>query len=127
MSDLELEIIRRRKMMRLRRLMEKRREENAKKEESVDSGEVLKRFLTGRAPEVLEAARLQYPRVTRHIERILADMILKGKIKKKIGGEELYSLFMRLGLRVKLKTHIMIQRHGEIKSLEESVREKLSE
>ena len=51
-------------------------------------------------------------------------MISEGKIRETINGEELYSFFRQLGLRVNLKTHIQFIEHGELKSLEEKMKEK---
>ena len=129
MGDLELEILRRKKLMEMRRLLEKKRamvEVEAKKRK-IDPGEVLERVLDARGREVLRAARLQYPEVTRYVERALARLISEGRIRGRITGEELYGLFYRLGFRVRLKTRIQILEHGRVKSLHEKIRESLRE
>ncbi|MCX8170760.1 MAG: hypothetical protein N3E47_02130 [Candidatus Bathyarchaeota archaeon] len=128
MSDLELEMIRYRKLMELRkRLMEKTEPESeAEKPREVNPDEVLDKFFVDRAWEVLNAARAQYPEVTQHIVKVLVKLILEGKIREKITGEELYSLFLRLGYRVRLPTRINIVEHGKIKSLEEKIKEETS-
>jgi DNA-binding TFAR19-related protein (PDSD5 family) len=84
----------------------------------------LKQFFVGKAWEVLEAARLQYPKELKCIEEVLLKLISEGKIREKINGEELCSFFHQLGLRVKLETHIQFMEHGKLKSLEEKMKEK---
>jgi DNA-binding TFAR19-related protein (PDSD5 family) len=54
----------------------------------------------------------------------LVQLILEGKVEEKISGEELYSFFHQLGLRVELKTRIQFMEHGKLRSLEEKMKEK---
>ena len=74
----------------------------------------------------MNAAKAQYPQATRHIENTLAKLILEGRIRTSITGEELYALFRQLGLRVRLQTRISIIEHGKIKSLEQKMKEETS-
>jgi DNA-binding TFAR19-related protein (PDSD5 family) len=126
MTDHELEILRRKKMAKLKRNFGKKIETNTKtqtKNKKVEPQKILKEFLVGRAWEVLNTARIQYPHAAKHIENTLVKLITEGKIKKKISGGELYTLFRRLGYRIKLQTHIRILEHGKAKSLEEKMKE----
>ena len=125
MSDRELEAIRQKKLMKLKRLLQER-EKGKSEEKSEDPRRILNQFFVGRAWEVLNAAKAQYPEVGRYIENTLVKLIMEGKIKSKISGEELYWLFRRLGIRVRLKTRIRILEHGKLKSLEEKIREQTS-
>ncbi len=129
MGDLELEILRRKKLVELRRLLEKRRagREVEAERRKMEPREVLERVLDARGREVLQAARVQYPNVAKYVERALARLISEGRIKGRITGEELYGLFHRLGFRVRLKTRIHILEHGRVKSLHEKIRESLRE
>ena len=123
MSDRELEILRRKKLLELKRILEmKKREE----ERRSDPREILNEYFVGRAWEVFNAAKAQYPQIARYVEAMLVRLIMEGKIKSKISGEELYWLFRRLGVRVRLKTSIRILEHGELKSLGEKLKEQLS-
>lgn len=110
--------------MRKRLLAQKSRAEKGVEEEKPDSRQVLDQVFTGRAWEVLNAARLQYPQATKRVEEALVQLILAGRIREKIGGEELYGFLRRLGLRVRLKTRIQVMEHGTLKSLEEKMRER---
>ncbi|KYH42502.1 MAG: hypothetical protein AYL33_002320 [Candidatus Bathyarchaeota archaeon B63] len=125
MSDRELEALRQKKLMELKRLIQKREKEKTE-EKRVDAQQILDRFLVGRAWEVLNAARAQYPQAARYVENALVKLITEGRIRKRISGEELYGLFRRLGVRVRLKTRIKILEHGKLKSLEEKIREQTS-
>lgn len=125
MSDRELESLRQKKLMELKRLLQKREKEK-RGEERVDPRKILDKFFIGRAWEVLNAAKAQYPQVARYVENMLVKLIMEGKIRSKISGEELYGLFRRLGIRVRLKTRIQILEHGKLKSLEEKIKEQTS-
>ena len=124
-SDRELESLRQKKLMELKRLLQKREKEK-RGEERVDPRKILDKFFVGRAWEVLNAAKAQYPQVARYVENMLVKLIMEGKIRSKISGEDLYGLFRRLGIRVRLKTRIQILEHGKLKSLEEKIKEQTS-
>ena len=126
-SDTELEALRRRKLDRLRRRLEKKAETEAEVDQPVSPRKVLDRFFVDRAWEVLDAAKAQYPKAAENIENTIVRLIGEGRIKSKITGEELYALFLRLGLRVRLETHIRVLEHGKIKSLEQKIREETSQ
>ncbi|MEM3955841.1 MAG: DNA-binding protein [Candidatus Bathyarchaeia archaeon] len=126
MSDLELEMIRYRKMLELKRQIEERKMKSEKPKE-VNPREVLDKFFVDRAWEVFNAAKYQYPEVADYVEKILVKLILEGKIRDKISGEDLYGLFLRLGYRVRLQTRINIIEDGKVKSLEQKIREEISD
>ena len=122
MSDSELAAIRRRKLMEMMRLLKERKKEKEMKKGKTPQ-KILDRFLVGRAWEVLNAARAQYPQAAKYVESLLLKLIVEGRIRDKISGEDLYWLFRRLGVRVRLKTSIRVLEHGKLKSLEEKIRE----
>ncbi len=122
MSDRELEALRQKKLMELKRILQKREKEKSEGKKE-DPRKILNQFFIGRAWEVLNAAKAQYPQVARYVENTLVRLIMEGKIRNKISGEELYWLFRRLGIRVRLKTRIKILEHGKLKSLEDKIRE----
>ncbi|MGC8848855.1 MAG: DNA-binding protein [Candidatus Bathyarchaeia archaeon] len=123
-DDLELERLRRRKLAELKRRLTSEVDEEAGKppigEVSVD--DALKGVLVGRAWEVLAAAEAQYPRAAPEVKRILALLVMEGRVKGPISGEELMWFFRRLGLRVRLETRIRFLERGELKSLAEKLR-----
>ncbi|MEM3193833.1 MAG: DNA-binding protein, partial [Candidatus Bathyarchaeia archaeon] len=94
MSDLELEMIRYRKLMELRKRLMEKTEPEAEKPREINPYEVLDKFFVDRAWEVFNAAKAQYPEVAQYIEKVLVKLILEEKIRDKITGEELYGLFL---------------------------------
>ncbi len=136
MSDEELEALRRRRLQKLRRRLEGETKTEPEKEQgkalseekqTESPEEILNRFFTGRAWEVLNAAKAQYPQAGTHVENTLVKLIREGKIRSRISGEELYGLFRRIGYRVRLQTRIQVLEHGKVKSLEEKIKEETSE
>ncbi|MEM2465048.1 MAG: DNA-binding protein [Candidatus Bathyarchaeia archaeon] len=125
MSDLELEMIRYKKMMELKRQIEKKKTESERTKE-INPREILDKFFVDRAWEVFNAAKSQYPEIAAYIERSLVKLISEGKIRDKISGEDLYGLFLRLGYRVRLPTRINVVEDGKVKSLEQKIKEDIS-
>jgi len=126
MSDRELEALRLKKLRQMKEYIEGKAKVETEKPQEGDQRKVLNRFFIGRAWEVLNAAKTQYPEVAKQIENTLVKLITEGKIKSQITGEELYGLFLRLGLRVRLQTRIQVLEHGKVKSLEEKIKEETS-
>lgn len=123
LSDIELELLRRKKLLKMQRMLLKAKH----KPTAERGGRSLRDVLVGRAWEVLEAAKVQYPRVARVVERVLEEAVRSGRIRGPITGEELYTLFLNLGVRVRLRTTIRIMEHGKLKTLSEKIRESLRE
>lgn len=122
-EDIELELIKMRKLAQLQRLMMKRKkseEEEVKKSPE----EILNKWLTGKAREVLSYAREQFPMVADQIVKVLARFIEEGKVKEPINGYDLYRLFYDLGYRIRLPIRIYYEKKGERKPLSELFKEK---
>ena len=134
-DDSEIELLKRRRLLEMRRRLlleraeamkeEEEQERKEKGEEKVKLGpkEVLKKRFVGRAWEVWSAAEAQYPAVTEKIAGAMASLIEAGRLAGPITGEQLYSFFRRLGLRVRLKTKIRIYESGELKTIADKMRE----
>lgn len=124
MTDTELGRLRQRKLLQMQKrfLTKKTKGKTISKEE--EKWALLNQVFIERAWEVFKAAKLQYPEEMKRIEDVLVQLISEGKIREKISGEELYSFFHQLGLRIELKTHIRFMEHGKLKSLEEKIKEK---
>lgn len=118
MSDPELERLRRKKLAEL----SKRFLRNNEKKKKGDKKQILHKVFVGRAWEVFNATRVQYPQVAEKLRNILVQLASSGKITT-VTGEELYFLLRRLGLRVKLKTTIRFKEHGKLKSIEQKLRQ----
>ncbi len=85
--------------------------------------EVLDAMFGNRAWEVYSAAAYQYPQVIGQVEQILVEGIKEGKIADIIDGAALMSFFRQVGLPVRLNTKISISDHGELKTLEQKMKE----
>jgi DNA-binding TFAR19-related protein (PDSD5 family) len=122
----ELELYKRKKLLEMQmRLLAKKAEEEKKQEEpekAPDPKEVLNRIFVDRAWEVFEAARRQYPRETQTLQDELVRLILSGKLKEQITGEQLLWLFRKLGLDVRMETKIRILESGELKTIAEKLK-----
>lgn len=120
----ELEILKRRRLLELQRRLLKPKPE-LKEETTKKPGpkEVINRQFTGRAWEVYNAAWAQFPSAMATIEKALAEAMISGKIKGNIDGESLYRFLRKVGLPVRLRTTIKFKEHGELKTLEQKIRE----
>jgi DNA-binding TFAR19-related protein (PDSD5 family) len=128
--DEELERIKQRRLEEMRRqimlkqLKEKQEpepEENKKKEPT--NQEILDKYFGDRAWEVYNAAAYQYPQVMPQVEQILVEGIKTGKIMDVIDGAALMGFFRAIGIPVRLQTKIRISEKGELKTLEQKMKE----
>jgi DNA-binding TFAR19-related protein (PDSD5 family) len=118
MSDRELEAIKQKKLKELQKRIAFREH----KKEQVDGHKILNKVFKGRAWEVFNAAKSQFPVAMDRIESLLVNLAIEGKITQ-IQGEQLYALLREIGLRVKLNTTIKITGLGETKLLSDKFRE----
>jgi DNA-binding TFAR19-related protein (PDSD5 family) len=126
--DEELERIKRRRLAEMqRKMLLKQMKEAAPKPEppkEPTKEDILNRYFRGRAWEVFNAAKTQYPQVISQIETALIDAINQGKIKQTIDGAMLSQFFRQIGIPVRLNTKIRVSDHGELKTLEQVMKEK---
>jgi len=123
MAEIDLEFIKRRKLLELqRRLLAKKIEAPPEK---IDYHSIVRSRLVGRGEEVLAAAERQFPIETPKIVRALAEAIKSKKLEEPIEGGALYELFLALGMRIRLETKIVYEKKGEEKSISEVLREGL--
>ncbi len=124
--DKELERIKRRRMLELQRrmLQEEKPEEEPEKPAELTPREILNAMFSGRAWEVYETAKIQYPTVMPQVEQALVEGIKSGKIKDRIDGENLFVFLRQLGLNVRLNTKIRYKEHGELKTIGQRIKER---
>ena len=123
----ELELWKQRKLLEMQRraIMRKIEEEKLKgrvEKRSEDAEAMLRRLFQGRAGEVYESAKSQFPEVTEKLTKALAELISKGELNGPISGEELFWFFRRLGINVRLETQIRFYESGKIKTIADKVR-----
>ncbi len=127
-EDNDLDLLKRRRMLELRRRFleqqDKSREaETRKPSETKDPETILREILIDRADEVWEAAKNQYPQVAEQVGKAIIQAKQSGKLGERITGEQLLWLFERIGIHVRLQTHIRIIESGEIKSIAQKLKE----
>jgi DNA-binding TFAR19-related protein (PDSD5 family) len=126
MANDELELWKQRKLLEMQRkaLLKSMHKENKEKiEKPPETPEsIVRRLFEGRAGEVYDAAKSQFPEVTRKITTVLAELISKGELTGPVSGEELLWLFRRAGANVRLETHIRYVESGKAKSIAEKIR-----
>ena len=121
MSDADLAAIRERKLREYQRRLGVK--EN-KPEPAINEDEALNRIFRDRAWEVFKTATQQFPEAMSKVKNVLVKLASSGKLTK-VTGEELFLFLRKLGLDVRLNTKINYASHGELKSLEEKMREEM--
>jgi DNA-binding TFAR19-related protein (PDSD5 family) len=123
----ELERLKQKRLEELQRqmLLKQIKEQEPKPEPAKESTpeELLGRYFGDRAWEVWNAAKSQYPGVMPQVEKLLVDAIKQGKVKDVIDGAGLMGFFRQIGIPVRLETRIRISEHGELKTLEQKMKE----
>jgi DNA-binding TFAR19-related protein (PDSD5 family) len=121
MSDRELAAIRQRKLLEIqKRLTAKQAQPNV-----ANSKDALNKIFKDRAWEVFNSATAQFPAEMSKVRKILTELAVSGKITQ-VTGEELYVFLKKLGLDVRLNTKITYASHGQLKTLEEKMKEELT-
>jgi DNA-binding TFAR19-related protein (PDSD5 family) len=125
--DDELERIKQRRLREMQRkmLLQQSQAAELKKQEAArepSNAEVLGDVFHGRAWEVYNAAKEQFPQAMPEVEKILVDAVRQGKVNQKIDGESLIGFFRQIGLNVRLNTQIRFAEHGELKTLEQKLK-----
>src|SRR5688500_12673423 len=120
-EDLDIEILKAKKMQEIMQRMMKQKKENKEREPS--EMEILRSYLYDRGAEVLKLAESQFPSETRAIINRIVELINSGEINQKISGGELLSLFRTIGINVKINTTIKIEEHGKYMSFAEKLKQ----
>jgi DNA-binding TFAR19-related protein (PDSD5 family) len=117
-EDADLKLLEQRKLEEMRRRL-KATAPQAKQEKT--DRQVVEEMLYDRGDEVLDAAYSFYPEETGKLVKELAGMIKDGRLKEKVAGGELLSIFRELGLRFRLKTSIRVMDQGKLVDLSEKL------
>lgn len=83
--------------------------------------EIIVKRLGYRGMEVLQNAEYQFPRETQIIVLKLSELILSGEIKETLDGGNLLALFRAVGLNVRMKTKINVEKDGKFVSLSDKL------
>jgi len=120
MSDKELAALREKKL----RELQKKFGEKRVQPKQVSKDDVLNKIFKDRAWEVFNAALTQFPDAASRVREVLVKLASSGKLKE-VTGEDLFVFLRKLGLDVKLNTKITYSSHGQLRSLEEKMKEEL--
>ena len=120
-EDSELERLKRQRLAQMQKRMTAKQQNEAAPARP-DSRQILERVFVGRAWEVYNAARSQYPGIADQIFQELAQLVQAGQLRGKITGEQLFGLLRQIGLDVRLDTKIQVFEHGELKSIADKFR-----
>ena len=131
--DDELERIKQRRLEEMKRqlMLKQIKEKEAaepepEKPKQPTNRDILDSQFGDRAWEVYNAAVYQYPQVMPQVEQILIEGIKTGKIRDVIDGAALMGFFRSIGIPVRLQTTIRISEKGELKTLEQKMKEDIS-
>ena len=125
-EDLDIEILKAKKMQEIMQRMMKQKKENIEKDikkRETSEREILLSYLYDRGDEVLKLAESQFPSETRAIINRIVELINSGEINQKISGGELLSLFRTIGINFKINTTIKIEEHGKYMSFAEKLKQ----
>ena len=100
------------------KIMASQKEQIAKKP---SSREIVVKRLGYRGMEVLQNAEYQFPKETEIIVLKLSELVSSGDIKEVLDGGNLLALFRAVGLNVRMKTKINVEKDGKFVSLSDKL------
>ena len=86
-----------------------------------DPRETVLQRLGYRGPEVLQNAEVQFPNETKMILEKLSEMIVANELHEELDGGKLLLLFRSVGLNIRMKTKINVEKDGKIVSLSDKL------
>ena len=127
-EDKDLERLKEKRLAEMRNNISSQREQEkimASQKEQIDkkpsSREIVVKRLGYRGMEVLQNAEYQFPKETEIIILKLSELILSGDIKEVLDGGNLLALFRAVGLNVRMKTKINVEKDGKFVSLSDKL------
>lgn len=118
-EDIELRLLKAKKMAELAKKIQTKSKEKT-------SREIVLEHLVDRGDEVLIKAEELYPREMKIIEEKLAELIKSGEISIITGGQ-LLGLLRTLGLNVPIETKITFYENGKFISFQEKLKKSMEE
>jgi len=83
--------------------------------------EIVIKRLGYRGLEVLQNAEYQFPKETEIISLKLSELILSGDINEVLDGGNLLALFRTVGINVRMKTKINVEKDGKFVSISDKL------
>jgi DNA-binding TFAR19-related protein (PDSD5 family) len=91
------------------------------KDNKPSSREIVIKQLGYRGLEVLQNAEQQFPKETQIVVLKLSELILSGDITEVLDGGNLLALFRSIGIDVRMKTKINVEKDGKFVSLSDKL------
>ena len=91
------------------------------KDNKPSSREIVIKRLGYRGLEVLQNAEQQFPKETQIVVLKLSELILSGDITEILDGGNLLALFRSIGINVRMKTKINVEKDGKFVSLSDKL------
>jgi len=95
--------------------------EKEQKDNKPSPREIVIKQLGYRGLEVLQNAEYQFPKETEIISLKLSELISSGEIKEVLDGGNLLALFRSVGINVRMKTKINVEKDGKFVSLSDKL------
>ena len=95
--------------------------QNERQDKKPSPREIVVKRLGYRGMEVLQNAEYQFPKETEIIVLKLSELISSGDIKEVLDGGNLLALFRAVGVNVRMKTKINVEKDGKFVSLSDKL------
>ena len=127
-GDKDLERLKAKRLAEMRNNISSQREQKkaaaSQKEQQgkkISPREIVVKRLGYRGMEVLQNAEYQFPKETEIIVLKLSELISSGDIKEVLDGGNLLALFRAVGVNVRMKTKINVEKDGKFVSLSDKL------
>ena len=127
-EDKDLERLQAKRLEEMRKNLSFQRKQSkitASKKEQKDNKpsprEIIIKQLGYRGLEVLQNAEYQFPKETQIIVLKLSELISSGEIKEVLDGGNLLALFRAVGINVRMKTKINVEKDGKFVSISDKL------
>jgi DNA-binding TFAR19-related protein (PDSD5 family) len=127
-EDKDLERLQAKRLEEMRKNLSFQRKQSkiaASKKEQKDNKpsprEIIIKQLGYRGLEVLQNAEYQFPKETEIIVLKLSELISSGEIKEVLDGGNLLALFRAVGINVRMKTKINVEKDGKFVSISDKL------
>ena len=124
-EDKELERLKAKRLAEMQKNLSSQQEQDkiasSQKDNKPSSREIVIKRLGYRGLEVLQNAEYQFPKETEIISLKLSDLISSGDITEVLDGGNLLELFRSVGINVRMKTKINIEKDGKFVSLSDKL------
>ena len=127
-EDKDLEMLKAKRLAEMRNNISAQREQEKittshkdEKDKKSSPRDIVVKRLGYRGMEVLQNAEYQFPKETEIIVLKLSELISSGDIKEVLDGGNLLALFRAVGINVRMKTKINVEKDGKFVSLSDKL------